>query len=79
MHHSLCCDARMMLVCVPCRVLHADDCDDRLSALVQRARHYKTEAERLHDKERAAAGGGMAAHSASLPHPSINWGSAPWR
>jgi hypothetical protein len=61
--------------------LHADDCDDHLSALVNRARHYKTEAEKLYEKERAAAAsaGLPCPHLAILPHPTINWGAAPWR
>lgn len=65
----------------PCTSLccaYADDCDDLLSALVTRARHYKTEAEKLHEKERAAAGA-TGPHSAILPHPNINWSAAPWR
>lgn len=75
-----------MRVCMPCVPLddNADDCDELLAALVQRARHYKTEAEKLHEKERAAAtasgAAAVAAHAtASMPHPSIAWAAAPWR
>ena len=67
---------------LPCLWCTADDADDLISALVKRARHYKTEAERLHDKERAGGGGGhaaAAAHSSTLPHPTINWSAASWR
>jgi hypothetical protein len=54
-----------------------------LSSLIKRARHYKAEAEKLHDKERAAATAAgspvVAAHATALPHPAINWAAAPWR
>jgi hypothetical protein len=70
--------ALVLWCCLPVR---ADACDGQLSALVARARHYKAEAEKIHEKERAAAAaaGGPAPNSAILPDPGINWASAPWR
>eukprot|EP00878_Enallax_costatus_P034562 GHUV01038334.1.p1 GENE.GHUV01038334.1~~GHUV01038334.1.p1 ORF type:complete len:403 (+),score=159.02 GHUV01038334.1:1575-2783(+) len=56
-----------------------DDCDDLLSALIKRARAYKTEAEKLHDKAQASgapAAGQQAA--AAAQKPKIDWQSPPW-
>jgi hypothetical protein len=49
-----------------------------LAALIKRARAYKTEVEKLHDKAAAAAAAG-ACQAAAVGEPQINWQSIPWR
>jgi hypothetical protein len=61
----------------------ADDCEDLLAALIQRARAYKQEVEKLHDKATAAAAATGAAQAAAaaaaVGEPQIAWQSKPWR
>ncbi|WIA15375.1 hypothetical protein OEZ85_002037 [Tetradesmus obliquus] len=57
-----------------------DDCEDQLSALIKRARAYKAEVEKLHDKAAAAAAtGAQQAAAAAVGEPQINWQGIPWR
>lgn len=51
----------------------ADDCDELLTALIKRARAYKTEAEKLHDKAQAGQ------QPSAAQKPQINWQQPPWR
>jgi hypothetical protein len=62
-----------------CAFSAGDDCEDLLAALVQRARAYKTEVEKLHDKAAAAAATGVQQAAAAVGEPQINWQSMPWR
>jgi hypothetical protein len=61
-----------------CCVYAADECEELLAALIKRARAYKAEVEKLHDKAAAAAATGVSP-AAAVGEPHINWQSIPWR
>jgi hypothetical protein len=50
-----------------------EECEQQLVALLRRARAYKTEAEKLAEKEREKL------PELRITDPGMNWGAAPWR